>query len=235
MSNTTSPFGDPVGCADGKYFTGEVKKAPPAKERILLVGFAPFRGRLHNGSETLVRALQRTGLRGATVEVAILPVVWSSVEQVLMPKLRSFGPTLVLAIGEGKPAQVALERTARNARSGVDERGAAPENGWVEMDGPDVVNARFRYRFRRPKALTLPLVLSEDAGDFLCNATLYRCLEMPINRVGFVHVPPQELAEASAYEAQLLPFLVSLIEHNSNAETGDSPQFDARRPRVSVG
>ena len=31
--------------------------------------------------------------------------------------------------------------------------------------------------------------LSRDAGDYLCNANLYHCLNRPIGAVGFIHIP----------------------------------------------
>ncbi len=189
-------------------------------DRILVVGFAPFQGRSQNGSQTLARALQKNAPRGAVLEALVLPVAWGSVEQLLMPKLKAFAPSLVLGLGEGKPGQITLERAARNARAGVDERGARAENEWVEMDGPEVINARLSYRFQRPKDLAFPLVLSEDAGEFLCNSALYRCLESSIPSVGFVHVPPQELADDTAYLGRFLPLVLSLIEHNRASHRG---------------
>ncbi len=189
-------------------------------DRILVVGFAPFQGRLQNGSQTLAEALEKNTPRGAVLEALVLPVAWGSVEQLLMPKLKAFAPSLVLGLGEGKPGQITLERAARNARSGVDECGARAENEWVEMDGAEVINSRLSYRFQRPKELAFPLVLSEDAGEFLCNSALYRCLESPVPSVGFVHVPPQELADDAAYLGRLLPFVLSLIEHNRASHRG---------------
>ena len=48
----------------------------------------------------------------------------------------------------------------------------------------------------------LPVTLSEDAGDYLCNFTLYRLLHTKAApKVGFLHVPQaRECAEAATFE-----------------------------------
>jgi pyroglutamyl-peptidase len=192
--------------------------------RLMLVGFGPYRGRQVNGSESLVRALAATPPACEQVLTMVVPVAWGAIEELVVPELLRFRPNLVLGLGEGGKEHVALERTARNVRSGQDERGATPPNRWIEMDGPDVLYSRLTFQSPRPrKRQGMPVVFSADAGEYLCNNALYRFLDSPAKGAGFVHVPPQGEDSVEAYVARFLPLLRGLIEENDVARLTPAP------------
>ena len=90
-----------------------------------------------------------------------------------------------------------IECVGRNAVEPAkpDAVGHAPSSPRLAEDGPETLASTFPAgRFSRPlRDAGFPAALSDDAGAYVCNATLYRSLHVApaTRRVGFVHVPPE--------------------------------------------
>jgi pyrrolidone-carboxylate peptidase len=120
---------------------------------------------------------------------------------------------LLLGLGEGYPGQVALERTARNHAAHPDEAGAPPPAA-LDPAGPATRAWRLAGDPAWFPGSAVPVRLSDDAGDYLCNSMLYAALAQPVAKAGFVHLPPQERSADADYVAALLPVVVTVIERN---------------------
>jgi pyrrolidone-carboxylate peptidase len=181
---------------------------------VLVTAFGPFDGRGVNGSATLARRLEGVEVGGAVVRTAILPVRWGEPQSRVPALVDQLKPTLLIGLGEGYPNRIAVETTARNRAEGPDVDGHAPTAVSLEPTGP--AERKFRLKFDAAwfTASAVPVGTSDDAGTYLCNDLLYTALGQQLERVGFVHVPPQGAMADDAYAAVCLPAIKTMIARN---------------------
>ena len=148
-----------------------------------------------------------------TVHVLILPVHWGEPERHLPLAVAKWKPVLLLGLGEGMPGHVAIERMARNHAAHPDEANV-PAPATLDPSGPATRAARFACDLSWFTASKVPVQLSDDAGDFLCNSLFYTALAQPVAHAGFVHLPPQGDVAEQVYVESLLPIVVTVIERN---------------------
>ena len=167
---------------------------------ILTTGFDVFPGAPENPTAWAIGELARSAWQptGARLETAVLPVTYDMWDNHALPLINRLRPVSVIAFGlSAKTTGITLESTARNqlAIDRPDFAGNHATSPQVNPDGPAT----------RPTALPLaaieaalrdvqvPLVHSEDAGDYLCNMLFYRLLhtagETGVRQAGFIHVP----------------------------------------------
>lgn len=171
------------------------------RDTILLTGFGPFPGVAENASQRLVPKLAHLAARRFSahrVVARILPTEWERAPARLEMLYERERPKLVLHFGISAEASTyVIETRARNRRTAApDAAGALPRDEAVLRGGPDILAARLPAEDIRQRlaALKVPVVLSEDAGSYLCNALFYRSLifaeqiEQP-DAVGFLHIP----------------------------------------------
>jgi len=152
--------------------------------RILVTGFGSFPGVPHNPSLDIIAAVEGRRVGDAQLVTRAIPVSWVDGPDVTVAAARELGAQLVIGIGVAAQREgVTVELRGRRAWSQAPDADGAKCPG---LDGPDLVPATLDVeRF----ATALGATLSDDAGDYVCNAWLYRvaqALEVP---VGFVHVP----------------------------------------------
>lgn len=174
--------------------------------QILLTGFGPFGSVLQNPSQRLVRYFGRHPLKGISLTTITLPVSYvqapCTVEALLRQHLEVGYPfDYVLMLGVAAHSSYwCVERVAHNRVSDkldVEETRFAP--GPIRSGAPDRLYATLPVE-RLVEALAdrgLPVSLSEDAGDYLCNylyfSTLYFLSGLPNPpKAGFLHVPADE-------------------------------------------
>jgi pyroglutamyl-peptidase len=172
-----------------------------AGPRLLVTGFGPFPGAPENPTEQLVRALagEPAEAFGASAFRAVAlrtEYLWSWAE--LQRLSAEFAPDVVVHFGLSERIEALhLERVGRNAvdPKKPDACGHAPPSRRLAEDGPDILSSTFPAEaiLAALKVAGFPAALSDDAGAYVCNATLYRSLHAapPTRRVGFVHVPPE--------------------------------------------
>lgn len=167
---------------------------------ILATGFDVFPGAPENPTAWAIGELARSAWQpeGARLETAVLPVTFDMWDNHALPLINRLRPVSVIAFGlSAKTTGITLEATARNqvAIDRPDFAGNRATDPQVNADGPAT----------RPTALPLaaiesallqarvPLIHSQDAGDYLCNMLFYRLLhtagETGIRQSGFIHVP----------------------------------------------
>jgi pyroglutamyl-peptidase len=172
-----------------------------AKSSVLLTGFGPFPGIPVNASGLLATRLAAAG-RAAFSDVSFataqVPTEWTDGPKRARAAILRNTPTLIIHFGVSQRAQgFVIERQGVNACCAEpDGAGHMPLADCLESAGPKARKATLPIAqiARNLKAQGLPVALSSDAGEYLCNAVLFHSLAMATRsdhhaRVGFVHIP----------------------------------------------
>lgn len=167
--------------------------------RIAATGFGPFHGVPFNASVALVAYLENEARNMPAVELAttILPVDWTAAFQESRRLIEAAKPHAILHFGVSTRVNgFEIERRAVNRAIGNDEAGARPPAEHLRSGAPTELPATLPAG---PLALALsldgvPATVSDDAGQYLCNAVLYETLfhcaslsNPPL--AGFIHMP----------------------------------------------
>jgi pyroglutamyl-peptidase len=196
-----------------------------AEPVILVTGFEPFGSHTVNPSQELAKILDGRRVGNCSVAGAVLPVHHLDASRHVAVLVGEMAPVAVVHLGlaEGR-ARLALERVALNV---MDYR--IPDMGGYRAEGePCVPEGPAAYFVSLPlpeilAALTadgVPAYVSNTAGTFLCNQTLYATLhqitmrEMTA-RVGFIHLPllPAMVAASGVDQPSMdLPLMLRGVE-----------------------
>ena len=169
-------------------------------QRVALVtGFEPYGGHGLNPAGEVVSLLDGATVGGALVVGRNFPVSFAALHQSIRQTIAEVDPAVVVALGlwPGEPV-IRLERVGLN----VADFEIPDNDGTVLIDEPVVDGGReaklANWPVRRIEAALLaaqiPARVSNTAGTFLCNATLYGyldALEECGSRApcGFMHLP----------------------------------------------
>jgi len=166
---------------------------------IVVTGFEPFAGHPANPSEEIAKAVDGRVIAGQSVRAAILPVHHAEAARAAARLLDEQNPQAVLHVGlAAGRARLALERVAVN----VMDYDLADNAGYQARGEPCVADGPAAYFSTLPLAAILeslgregvPGYLSNTAGTYLCNQTLYSTLHTIAaggrrTIAGFMHVP----------------------------------------------
>ena len=190
-----------------------------------MTGFEPFGAHSVNPTEGLAKAVDGRRVGDFAVLGAVLPVHHDDTAARLAALLAESNPEAVLHLGlAGGRARIALERVALNV---MDYE--VPDNAGYRASGePCVPGGPTAYSSTLPlpamlKALVdegIPAYMSNTAGTFLCNQTLYWTLHAVRDtprppRVGFVHFPllPAMVAAAGLEQPSMdFPLMLRAVE-----------------------
>ena len=165
-------------------------------KHLLITGFDPFGGETVNPAWEAVSRLPDIigGLRLTKLQI---PTVFGIAADTVLAAARADAPDVILCVGlaAGRDA-VTPERIAINIASAKkpDNAGNQPLEAPILPGGPDGIFSTVPVSAMADAitAAGLPCRVSNTAGTFVCNDTLYRLLhhyaDTPV-RVGFVHVP----------------------------------------------
>ncbi|MEC0179188.1 pyroglutamyl-peptidase I [Paenibacillus favisporus] len=171
--------------------------------KILVSGFEPFGGNAVNPTEQLVRDIREETFAEAEIRTVLLPVHYDECAERLLEAVRDFQPDAVICCGlaAGRTA-VTPERIAVNVKdvapeaAYADNKGERPQDLPINPAGPDGLFSRLPIReaVNRLKAEGIPAAVSESAGTFICNNTMYAVLDYIREQklptlAGFVHFP----------------------------------------------
>lgn len=170
-------------------------------KKLLITGFDPFGGQTINPSWEAVKLLPEVIGEYEVHKLEIPTIVGVAAEKVL-EKAGEVKPDVILCIGQaGGRNAVTPERIAINIRSArlPDNAGNQPDEEPVIAGGPDGIFSTVPVAKMAQAIQTagIPGAVSNTAGAFVCNDTLYLLLHhyagTPV-RVGFIHVPflPQQ-------------------------------------------
>jgi pyroglutamyl-peptidase len=177
------------------------------QRKALITGFEPYGGRDSNPAFELARGIDGASIAGLDIAGRGLPVHFESLQARLNDLIETEKPDLVISVGlwPGE-SMIRLERFAHNLADFEipDNAGQRIRDGDLQGNGAVALKASWPVRRIQERMLAegVPARLSETAGTFLCNATLYGCLEALEKQrgrrlCGFMHVPylPAEVAE----------------------------------------
>ena len=165
-------------------------------KKLLITGFDPFGGESVNPSWEAVKLLpDRIG--AYELHKLQIPTVFGVAAQTVLQKAAQVNPDVILCIGQaGGRAAVTPERIGINVRSAriADNAGNQPQEEPIVPNGPDGLFATVPA-VKMALAIQnagLPGAVSNTAGAFVCNDTLYTLLHHYAGtsvRAGFIHVP----------------------------------------------
>ncbi|WP_411344239.1 pyroglutamyl-peptidase I [Paenibacillus sp. WLX1005] len=173
--------------------------------RILVSGFEPFGGHHINPTEYLLEAVEDHSFADIQVELRtlLLPVHYDECVELLIREAEDFQPDAIIMCGlaAGRTA-VSLERIAVNVKhvepgaEYADNLNARPQDVPIREDGPDGIFSTLPIREMTCRLLEngIPAAVSNTAGTFICNNTMYGVLDYLQQRhlgvrAGFVHFP----------------------------------------------
>jgi pyroglutamyl-peptidase len=186
----------------------------------LVTGFDPFGGEKINPAWEAVKQLPDRVGEYDLCKLEI-PTVFGEAARRVLEAAEGFRPDVILCIGQaGGRAAVTPERIAVNIRDAKipDNAGNVPVGEFVDPDGPAAMFATVPV-MKMAEAICaagLPGAVSNSAGAFVCNDTLYLLLrhyEGTAVRIGFIHVPYlPEQGSPSLPLADTVRALVAAIE-----------------------
>lgn len=165
-------------------------------KKLLITGFDPFGGESVNPAWEAVKLLPETIGEYILCKLEI-PTVFTLAAETVLKRADQIQPDVILCIGQaGGRAAVTPERIGINIANAsiADNQGNQPKNEPIVPDGPDGIFATVPVQAMADaiSAAGLPGQISNTAGTFVCNDTLYRLLHHyagTATRVGFIHVP----------------------------------------------
>jgi len=178
--------------------------------KALVTGFEPYGGRGSNPAFELARGIDGAAIAGLAIAGRGLPVRYEGLRARLHDLIETENPDLVISVGLWPGENmIRLERFAHNLADFdiPDNAGQRLRDSDLQSNGAVALKASWPARKIQHRMLGegIPARLSETAGTFLCNATLYGCLEALEKQrgrrlCGFMHVPylPAQVAELVA-------------------------------------
>lgn len=165
-------------------------------KKLLITGFDPFGGAEINPSWEAVRRLPDQIGECALCKLEI-PTVFGKAAETVLSAAREFEPDAILCVGQaGGRSAVTPERIAVNIRDAriTDNAGNQPSGERIVSDGPAAYYSTLSPEIMRDAILAagIDATVSNSAGAFVCNDTLYSLLHHYQNtpvKVGFIHIP----------------------------------------------
>ena len=163
---------------------------------LLITGFDPFGGEAVNPSWEAVQELPDTIGDYALTKLQI-PTVFGLGARTVLDRAAELHPDVILCIGQaGGRDVVTPERIGINLRDAriPDNAGCQPKEEAIAACGPDGIfsTVPVAEMAQAIREAGLPGHVSNTAGTFVCNETLYTLLHHYAGtavRVGFIHVP----------------------------------------------
>jgi pyroglutamyl-peptidase len=188
--------------------------------QLLISGFEPWADHARNSSLEFLEYCRRVALpTGWQLRTVCLPVAWDESARLLKSQIN---PATEIVIAFGLAANrlgIHLERAAFNRRAvdKPDGRGRLAPSPFI--CGPDVVmhSASLQYATiqRNLREAQLEVVLSNDAGDYLCNEVLMQLMcHRPFlakPSCGFIHLPPSETLTPEQWQAAATAIITGAI------------------------
>lgn len=174
-------------------------------KKLLVTGFEPFLTNPINPTMEIVNALHGKMFLDYQVEGRILSVDFEKTAPQFLNYVEEVQPSIIISLGlAAGRTKITPERVAINIKDGdKDNAGYAPEDEPIHAGG----NAAYfstlpvRAMVNRLNEAGFPAEISNSAGTYLCNNTMYEGLHYASKQenvqAGFIHIPASfELAIA---------------------------------------
>ena len=187
--------------------------------KILISGFEPFGKMSINPTEELLNEAAQFAIENVEISTVLLPVTYEECADKLIEKMEEINPDFVISCGlaAGRSA-ITPERIGINIKdtgSGdpyPDNKGNVPMGELIDEDGPDGIfstlpNRQIEKNLREHQ---IPAAISNSAGTFICNNTLFAVLNHIqknnlSTKAGFIHFPASTEMAASNPSLPSLP------------------------------
>ena len=164
--------------------------------KLLITGFDPFGGATINPAWEAVKLLPDQ-IGDFEVHKLEIPTVFGLGAKTVLEKAATVRPDVILCVGQaGGRAAVTPERIGVNIRDAriTDNAGNQPSGEFIAPEGPAAYFATVPVKEMAAAicAAEMPGTVSNSAGAFVCNDTLYSLLHHYTGtaiKVGFIHVP----------------------------------------------
>ncbi|WP_315118881.1 pyroglutamyl-peptidase I [uncultured Clostridium sp.] len=166
--------------------------------KVLITGFDPFGGEKINPSFEAVKKIDDK-VSGAEIIKAEIPTVFKKSIEEVERLITNHKPDIVICVGQaGGRFDISVERVAINIDDAriEDNEGNQPVDKKVFEDGENAYfsNLPIKAMVSEMRSNNIPASLSNTAGTFVCNHTMYGLLYLinkkyPNIKGGFIHVP----------------------------------------------
>jgi len=174
--------------------------------RLLVCGFREFPAAPRNPSAEVIEALaaQAWSPPDVDIEFLALPVSWTDTVPAVLAAAKARPADGILVVGVATSADAfRVETLGRNKAARADAQDPEAPGPLIDAGGPGViaVTAPTEAMLEAIVQTGLAARLSDDAGDYLCNFTLYSLLvAKAAPEVGFLHVPQaRECADGALF------------------------------------
>ena len=165
-------------------------------KKLLITGFDPFGGAQVNPSWLAVQGLPDVVGEYALYKLEI-PTIFAEATRLVLEKAAQIQPDVIICVGQaGGRGAVTPERIGVNIRDAriCDNAGNQPHGEFVNENGPAAYFATVPVMAMAAamEREGIPATVSNSAGAFVCNDTLYGLLHHYAGtsvRCGFIHVP----------------------------------------------
>ncbi len=200
---------------------------------ILVTGFEPFGAHAVNPSEGLAKAVDGRQVGACAVRSLVLPVHHASADARMAGALEELEPGAVVHLGlAAGRARIAVERVAINVMDYEipDTRGLQPRGEACIAGGPEAYFSTLPVDaiVEALRGAGVPAYLSNTAGTYVCNRTLYGTLHALARSgrptgAGLIHLPllPAMVADGAADQASMdFPLMLRAVETALDAIAG---------------
>ena len=168
---------------------------------LLLTGFGPFPRVPVNATSLLVPRIAEAADRafaGVSIVCEIIPTEWRAGLTRVETLYAKHRPFVAIHFGvSGRASGFAVEARARNrCAPSPDATDCLPDSHCIAEDAPEFLPSRLPVAriVERLRRKGMPAQISRDAGNYLCNALMFRTLDLARAndwpaRNGFVHLP----------------------------------------------
>uniref|UniRef100_A0A674GW35 Pyroglutamyl-peptidase I like n=1 Tax=Taeniopygia guttata TaxID=59729 RepID=A0A674GW35_TAEGU len=167
----------------------------------------------------MLKELSKRGL-GENINLRImqLPVVYQKAKEQVCKIWTTLQPLLTVHVGlaSSTTALIILEQCGKN--KGYRERdayGFHPEGACCVLDGPEKIESTINMKtlWKNISVEGIDIILSRDAGRYICDYTYYTSLYYGKGRAAFIHVPPlSESVTAEFLGKALQTIILAMLE-----------------------
>ena len=165
-------------------------------KKLLITGFDPFDGATINPSWEAVKLLPDT-VGEYEIHKLQIPTVFGLAPRTVLEAAEKLQPDVIISVGQaGTRPSVTPERIGINVRDAriTDNQGNQPKGEFIAPEGPAAYFATVDVNamVTAMEQASVPSTVSNSAGAFVCNDTLYSLLHHYAGtetKVGFIHVP----------------------------------------------
>lgn len=169
------------------------------RKTILIIGSEPFGGDPTNPTYEAAKLLNGTIYKNYVFRAAAFPVNRKHLMEHVESEIAKYDADIVIGCGlADNRTEICLERVALNVADFpiADNEGYYALNETLDPDGPAAYFSTIPIRacVKALREAGIPACVSNTAGNFCCNMTMYTALDYfaknkPGARAGFVHVP----------------------------------------------